>query len=606
MTILKTYILFSICLLLAMTACNDEDESLQKHIDTTNIQAMISEDILLKEAILENDEWVLHFETQTISLPASAISSLDINREKWNTLITFTDETTLSIPTIGNSIDDYIINIEVNPSKFNPLAALASLYLPAEGRIKLIIHTKEGKHTPNVEYLFSSTKRSQDIPILGLYPNYNNIVELIYTNKNGKERIRKILNIQTQPVETNAFSAFDVVVAKPEKMEPGMNLVCSPGLNEFDTSCPYIVDTDGELRWLLDWKNNPDLLHIGAQCSPQRMQNGHYIVGDFNNGQLVEVDLFGAIIHHWDLDAMGYSFHHEVREEANGNLLVAVSKKNALQPDKENIRTLDHIIEINPVQGTVSKEWDLINMMDYSRIYSVGGDPNSPEHFLQPNKSNWLHNNGVTTWGDDDIMATARWQGVFKFSREGSLKWAISPHAYWNSAYKQYLLQPLDKNGQPITDPDVLEGRKSHPDFDWVWGVHCPVVTKEGHVLVFDNGYCRHFTARGKGDQTAYSRIVEYEVNEQNKTIREIWSYGKERGRECYAMAISGVQALDRTGNRLFCPGVVSPLSSGKSGGRIIEIDPRTNEVVFELEVVSKGEHAFHRANRISLYPENL
>ena len=605
MAILRFYILSSICLLLAMTACNDEDENMQK-IDTTNIQTIISEDILLKDAVLDNDEWVLNFETQTISLPAASILSLETDRNKWITCITFIDKTTLSIPTIGNSIDDYIINIDLIPSGFNPIAAMISMYLPAEGRIKLIIHTKEGKHTPDVEYSFSSTKRSQDIPVLGLYPDYNNTVEVIYTDRNGLERTRKVLNIQTQPIETNAFSSLNLIVSKTKKMEPGMTLVCAPGLNEFDTSCPYIVDADGEVRWLLDWRKSPELLHIGAQCGPQRMQNGHYLVGDFNNGQLVEVDFFGSIIHRWDLDAMGYSFHHEAKEEANGNLLVAVSKKTALQPDKENIRILDHAIEINPNQGTVVKEWDFINTMDYSRIYQVEGDSGSAELLLQPNNSNWLHNNGITTWGDNDFIGTARWQGIFKFDREGSLKWIISPHAYWSDSFKKYLLQPLDKSGKPITDIEVLEGKKSHSGFDWVWGVHCPVVTKEGHVLAFDNGYCRNFIARSKDDPTAYSRVVEYEIDEQNKTIREVWSYGKERGRECYGMAISSVQALATTGNRLFCPGIVSPLSNGKSGGRIIEIDPQTNEVVFELEVTAKGEHAFHRAYRIPLYPENL
>ena len=61
------------------------------------------------------------------------------------------------------------------------------------------------------------------------------------------------------------------------------------------------------------------------------------------------------------------------------------------------------------------------------------------------------------------------------------------------------------------------------------------------------------------------------------------------------------------TDNRLFCPGQNNRLSDGTTGGRIIEIDPRTGEVVFELEVnTNTCASAFHRANRISLYPEGL
>ena len=93
----------------------------------------------------------------------------------------------------------------------------------------------------------------------------------------------------------------------------------------------------------------------------------------------------------------------------------------------------------------------------------------------------------------------------------------------------------------------------------------------------------------------------------RKKTIRQVWQYGKERGRECYSSAISGVQYLPETDNRLFCPGQDNRLSDGTTGGRIIEIDPRTGEVVFELEVnTNTCASAFHRANRISLYPEGL
>lgn len=603
MKLLKTYIGWLISLLLLLSACSDEKE--QVPVELSDVQELIKEGILLKEAELVNGHWILSFETQAISLPASEVLSIETDLEKWTTLLTFMDETVLSIPTIGTSINDLIMNFKINPSGYNPLATTVLLYLPAEGRMKVIVHSKKEKRTPDIEYLFASTDRAQNITVLGLYPDYNNQVELIYTDKQGNERARTALSIQTPPIESEAFSALRLKTAQIEKMEPGMNLISSPGQSEMDTSCPYIVDADGELRWILDWRNSPELLHIGAQCGLHRMKNGHYIAGDFNNSQLVEVDVLGQIIHRWDLNAMGYSFHHEIREEPNGNLLVAVSKKTALQPDGKNIRMLDHIIEIDPNKNVVIKEWDLFKTMDYGRIYPITGDPNSMEYKLQPNTSNWLHNNGVTNWGDD-ILATARWQGVFKFSRDGSLKWAISPHAFWSSSFKNSLLQPLDKTGQPIIDQDVLDGRKDHPDFGWAWGVHCPVVTPEGHVLVFDNGYCRNFIARATEDQTAYSRVVEYEVNEKNKTIQQIWTYGQERGRTCYAMAISGVQALEQTGNRLFCPGVVSPLSQGEHGGRIIEINPKTNEVVFELEVISKGEHAFHRANRLSLYPDNM
>lgn len=120
--------------------------------------------------------------------------------------------------------------------------------------------------------------------------------------------------------------------------------------------------------------------------------------------------------------------------------------------------------------------------------------------------------------------------------------------------------------------------------------------------MFFDNGYSRLFNFK---DAERYSRAVEYEIDEQAMTIRQVWEYGKERGKNCFSTQVSGVQYLEQTDNRLFCPGINNQLSNGY-GGHIIEINPKTGEIVFEAEVQSTGSPAFHRANRISLYPEGL
>ena len=47
----------------------------------------------------------------------------------------------------------------------------------------------------------------------------------------------------------------------------------------------------------------------------------------------------------------------------------------------------------------------------------------------------------------------------------------------------------------------------------------------------------------------------------------------------------SGVQYLEQTGNRLICPGMSNVLSNGNRGARVTEVDPETQEIVFELEL---------------------
>lgn len=592
------YLFLIISILATLTGCN-KDTTLSPELSA--VHTLMKESVLLKSTVLEGSNWILNFETESVSLPAEGIQSITPDPEQWNTLVTFADGSTLNIPTVGPSIDNLIRNTELNPSGYNPLSAGVLVYLPALGHIKVIIHSKPGNKEADIQHLCSSVERGQTVKILGLYPDYNNHIELIYTDRKGNERARSFLNIQTKKLDIDHLPKIKVVKADRQAMEPGLNLVNSPGHDETDTSCPYMVDSDGEIRWLLDWRNCKDLQHIGAQCGLHRMENGNYITGDANNDQLVEVNVLGEIIRRWDLKAMGYKYHHEISPTKNGHFLVAVSNVNAKIASGKNVRILDHVIEFNPQDGTISKTWDLVNMLDSAR-YTIN-DPEISFNILGATPSNWAHNNGIAEYGDE-ILGSARFQGIFKYDYNGKLKWIISPHKNWRDQYKSSLLQPLDKNGNPITDPAVIAGDKCTDDFDWVWGVHNPVMMPNGHILAFDNGFTRHYDSDAPGSYP-YSRIVEYEIDEKNMTIRQVWQYGKER-RECYANAVSSVQYLEKTGNALFCPGVGNTLSDGGKGARIIEINTKTQEAIFEMEFSASSPIIFHRANRMSLYPENL
>lgn len=598
MRVTGKYIYSLFALLVALAACNDnENNSTDIPEEYDAFVRLKQEDSLLKEVLQKDNSYIFQFETDTLIIPADDIVSVETDPENWNTTLTFQNQLRIKIPTLGTSITAFVNDIRINPSGFNPLAVRVRLGLPSGGRVRAAVVPKEGSKTPVQEHLFDYThETTQLLDILGLYADHINKVELTFTDKSGNERAKTTIEAKTEPIETRGFLAFHVAVAKIDKMEPGLNFVNSPGEGETDTSVPYMVDADGELRWILVFGKS-ELEHMGAQCGLHRMKNGNYITGDANFHRIVELDPLGNIVRKWDLKALGYSFHHEVMEAENGNFLITVSKDDAKLPDNENPRVLDHIIEFDPGTSQVIQIWDFTTMLDQTRIIKVDSDLPGAAMYGQ-SQANWLHNNGITEMGND-LLATARWQGIFKYTREGNLKWVIAPHNNWRSQYTPYLLTPLDKNGQPITDPDVLNGLKSHPDFEWCWGVHCPITMPNGHILAFDNGYCRNYVPRIFSDPGQYSRVVEYEIDEKNKTVRQIWQFGKERT-DCYAAAMSGVQYLTETGNRLFCPAMGNRLSDGTYGSRVVEIDPSTNEVVYELEI--KGG-TFHRANRVTLYP---
>ena len=58
----------------------------------------------------------------------------------------------------------------------------------------------------------------------------------------GNERARSDLKLQTKTLESRRLpKEIRVVKTQYDRMEPGMNLVNSPGQDETDTSIPYMV-----------------------------------------------------------------------------------------------------------------------------------------------------------------------------------------------------------------------------------------------------------------------------------------------------------------------------------------------------------------------------
>ncbi len=586
---------------LTLLACEKKEDI--PPVETAGFKKTIEETVNNGEILTgwnkEGAQYVFQFEKEKIEIPVQAISGITEKAEEWKTVLTFSDQSELVIPSRGGSLDFMVKDLTLNPSGYNPLAARVEVLLPATGRVKITVHGKNGSRG-TISHLFRGREMRQHLPVLGLYANYTNQVDIIFTDLEGNERGKTRLTLPTDPLVLPGSPDVFVKVAKSERMEPGVNLVSYPGQSEIDTSCPYMLDEDGEVRWVLLLKNSPDLARFSQSIGLKRTAKGTFISGDMAEDRIVELDVLGNLVKQWDLKKLGYSFHHEVTEAKNGHFLVTVSKINAVLSNGKP-RINDFIIELNPTTGAVVKEWDLATMLDTARYQKPDGI--TPPEFAQ-SPGNWAHNNSITESGDN-LLATLRYQGIFNYTPSGKVNWIISPHRNWGKAYQPLLLTPVDRSGQPITDEAVLLGEKTHPDFEWSWGPHTPVVLPNGNFIVFDNGYNRNFVNNMMPGVQNYSRAVEYQVDEVRKTVRQVWEYGKSRGNETFSQALSGVQYLPSTGHVLFCPGMGTLTQKG-NGGHVIEVDPRTGEVVFEVQITSPTYTAFHRVTRMPLYPENL
>ena len=254
------------------------------------------------------------------------------------------------------------------------------------------------------------------------------------------------------------------------------------------------------------------------------------------------------------------------------------------------------MIKIDRNTGSVITEWDLKNTLDENRTTWTGTVLSSP--------IDWFHGNGLIEDEDENIIVTGRTQGAVKYDKNKNLKWIVATHNGWDTSRlgtfpNQFLLQPLDANDQPITDTSVLNGHTNHPDFEWPWYPHAPKLMPNGNLILFDNGDNRNYSTAIK-----YSRAVEYEIDEQNMTIKQVWSYGKANGLETYSRIVSDVDYLADKDNVLFSPGFGINEFGLINGGVIQEIDYSTKAKVFEALInPSAGTFlAFTRTERMHIY----
>jgi len=484
-------------------------------------------------------------------------------------------------------LERYIINenLILNPTGHVPLAAEFTLLTSEAVQVELEIESL-GENADPIIHRFSQTDTSFTLPILGLYPSHRNTIRVRFYDRQNEYLGEEIRFIDT-PALLPELPTIKVNINTKRKKK-GMNLVSYFGhTNPELPQIPFMFDQYGHIRWYANMATHPTLNHLFYDAGVERLQNGNLYFGDGHSGRLIEMDMLGRVIHEWLLD--GYSFHHNVLELPSGNLLATVSR--------HGIPTIeDHIVEIDRSTGGVANVWDLRESLDHRR------------RVLSSNAHDWFHANGLSYDPlTDAIIVSGRVQGTIKLTRDNEVLWILAPHRGWKQSgngtnLQSKLLQPLDAKGNPITDPQVLDGYISHNEFSWSWYQHAPKFTSRGTLFQFDNGGHRNYQ-----EESHFSRAVEYAINDDTMTIQQIWEYGRNRGRATYSAIVSDVDYHAEENTVAFMPGanhVNGP------NGKTIEVDYASKDVVYEAEVrretyVRYGI-MFHRIERLPIYHRNL
>ncbi|UOR11461.1 aryl-sulfate sulfotransferase [Halobacillus amylolyticus] len=456
-----------------------------------------------------------------------------------------------------------------DPYGIAPLTALVKFETEEPLEITVTVNGKED--AADISETFSGYEKSHEIPVLGLYPDYENTVMIEGKREDGTV-ITKGLTINTDPLPED-FLTTELIEADREKMENGLTFIIPSSMYA------YAVDSNADVRWYSTLPNS----HVF-----KRMENSNLIfltekTDKYN--QLVEMNMLGQVSNAYVVEHSNYEgwgvIHHDVIELPGGNLLATTHDTSQYIEDE--------MIEIDRQSG------DLVDQLNMRNIL--------PEDFYQeydgPSEEDgdWFHQNAI--WYDElegDILVSSRHQStVLEMSYpEGEIDWILAAHEGWPEDYQQYLLEPV---GQNFKFPGGPHAVMTLPDQD------NNEATKD--ILLFDNNI-----AITRGDESVseeYSRGVQYRINTQEMTVKEIWAYGEQRGKSFYSSIVSDANFLSETGNRL----ITSGYTNGKDGNMrsiIVEVtDEKPAQVVYELKVTGfeKGSHRqIYRSERMPLYPE--
>ncbi|MEG0026165.1 MAG: aryl-sulfate sulfotransferase [Bacilli bacterium] len=448
--------------------------------------------------------------------------------------------------------------IILNPYKISPLSALIIFNTADLTSPTVTILGHDDNSTITNTFLPS---KQHILPILGLYPGCENKVNITLNDKIYSFTITTKSLPSDFIVPTNVFANKDI-------LENELYFV-TPSSKGYTAA----YDVNGEVRWYLSDKFIWDI---------KRLNNGHLMLGSnrlinkpYYTTGLAEMDLLGKIYYEYNLPG---GYHHDMFEMPDGNLLI-------LSNDFSGDTVEDYIVLLDRTNGSIIKKIDLKNILpvnDGKNAYWSSFD--------------WFHNNSI--WYDaktNSITLSGRHQdAVINIDYSTNLlNWIIGDNSHWSKKMQKYFFKPTD-------------------NLTWQYAQHAAMILPNSNVFLFDNGNNRSkFSKNYVKPINNYSRGVIYNINTNNKTINQVWEYGKERGSDYYSPYISDVDYLGEEHYLIHSGGHAKTKNTILNNAAGLQTNTTltsytteilNNEVIFEMQLPSN----FYRAEKLSLYANDI
>ncbi len=441
-----------------------------------------------------------------------------------------------------------------NPNPAVPQAAVVRF--EANGPVATTLTVSDGERSWELVY-GPERPPSDGLPVIGMKADREHQIE-VRIDAEGGSATAGPLSVRTPPLprDLDAFPPLEVTVSKPERMEPGFTIFnprrTKVGDLRFGTGFGMLValDSAGEVLWY--YRNDSRISDF------ERLRNGNLIYVTHDH-RLVEIDWLGNVQRQWyaggrpDGPAEGgiavagtVSFHHEVDELPNGNLVALGSEVRELKnwytsetdpnaPRKTQQVMGDIIVEFAPDTGAVTWEWKAFDALPTDRLAYETFEGYWTRRGFPDVKADWSHaNNVIYDEADDAYLINFRYQAaIVKIDRKTKeIAWILADPDDWGDLADK-VLEPLGDTRLPYHQ-------------------HSPQPTPQGTLLVFDNGnYQARPFDKPKAPGETYTRAVEYRIDGEAGTLQQLWESEAKSADSVVSYAMGDVDWQHQTGNIL-------------------------------------------------------
>jgi arylsulfate sulfotransferase len=385
-----------------------------------------------------------------------------------------------------------------------------------------------------------------NLPVFGLYAGYQNQVSFQLAFDDGSVQQLQY-QISTEPYTDPTGVYLNPTIVKARA--PGSNLGFNFFILKSLLGSPVIVDTDGQVRWVVP----------AVSTSAVYFANGQFVTGSGTSASVTLLQLDGTqSALPTDLpQPLLSSFTHNIDPGPSG-LLAEFNGTDDLGDSIDDI-----VAEISPFSSQPPiQTFDMADILT-TYMQNNGDDPSA---FVRPG-ADWFHVNASTyDPSDNTVIISSRENFLIKVNYSThDIVWILGdPTKYW------YTFPSL--RAKALT----LDAGADYPI-----GQHAVSITSDGYVMVFNDGLGSVNQPSGEpaGLSRTYSEVSAYSVNAATMTAQNVWNFNY--GQSIYS-PICG-SSYEAPGNTYL---VDFATADNDAEARLVGLDPNQN-VVFDFQYAS-------------------